>query len=50
VLGVAVRHARQLAALNGRAYAGTVLALRGAVLERMAGEITADREAGASPV
>ena len=50
VLDVAVGHARQLAALSGSAYAGTVLALRGAVLDRMAAEITSDRESGASPV
>lgn len=50
VLGIAIDHARDLAALSGRAYAGTVLALRGAVLERMAAEITSDREKGSSPV
>lgn len=50
VLGIAVGHARTLAALNGRAYAGTVLALRGPVLARMAAQITSDREAGSSPV
>jgi enoyl-CoA hydratase len=50
VLGIAVGHARELAALSGRAYAGTVLALRGPVLARMAAQITSDREAGASPV
>jgi enoyl-CoA hydratase len=50
VLAVAVERATELAALNGRAYAGTVLALRGPVLERMAAQITVDREAGGSPV
>jgi enoyl-CoA hydratase len=49
VLGIAVGHARELAALNGRAYAGTVLALRGPVLARMAAQITADRENGTAP-
>jgi len=50
VLSTAVERATELAALNGRAYAGTVLALRGPVLERMAAQITADRESGASPI
>jgi enoyl-CoA hydratase len=50
VLGVAVGHARELAGLSGRAYAGTVLALRGPVLARMAAQITSDREAGQTPV
>jgi enoyl-CoA hydratase len=49
VLPVAVAHARRLAALSGRAYAGTVLALRGPVLERMAAQITHDREFGDGP-
>jgi enoyl-CoA hydratase len=49
VLGIAVGQARELAALNGRAYAGTVLALRGGVLARMAAQITADRENGTAP-
>lgn len=49
VLGVAVARAHELAALSGRAYAGTVLALRGHVLEAMAREITSDREAGRAP-
>jgi enoyl-CoA hydratase len=48
VLSVAVAKAQELAALNGRAYAGTVLALRGPVLDRMTAQITADREAGLS--
>jgi enoyl-CoA hydratase len=50
VLGAAVVHARELAALNGRAYAGTVLALRGQALARMAAQITSDRESGSGPV
>ncbi|MGB8858431.1 MAG: crotonase/enoyl-CoA hydratase family protein [Ilumatobacteraceae bacterium] len=49
VLAVATAKAQELAALNGRAYAGTVLALRGPVLDRMAAQITADREAGVAP-
>jgi len=49
LLDTAVARATELAALNGRAYAGTVLSLRGTVLERMATQITADREAGAIP-
>jgi len=49
VLPVAVEHARRLAALSGRAYAGTVLALRGRVLESMAAQITHDREFGDGP-
>jgi enoyl-CoA hydratase len=49
VLDVAVARAAELASLSGRAYAGTVLALRGDVLERMATQITADREAGSVP-
>jgi enoyl-CoA hydratase len=50
VLATATARAKELAALSGRAYAGTVLALRGPVLERMATQITADREADASPI
>ena len=50
VLGTATARARELAALSGRAYAGTVLALRGSVLDRMAAQVTADREADASPI
>ena len=50
VLAVATERAKELAALSGRAYAGTVLALRGRVLERMAAQITADREADTSPI
>ncbi len=49
VLDAAMAKAQELAALDGRAYAGTVLALRGPVLDRMAAQITADREAGSSP-
>ena len=50
VLDAAMAKAQELAALDGRAYAGTVLALRGPVLDRMAAQITADREAGSSPI
>jgi enoyl-CoA hydratase len=50
VLDVAVAHAAELAAtLDPRAYAGTVRALRGAVLDTMAGQIAADRTAGSVP-
>ena len=49
VLPAAIEKATELAALNGRAYAGTVLALRGPVLDRMAAQIVADREAGSVP-
>ena len=49
VLPAAIEKATELAALNGRADAGTVLALRGPVLDRMAAQVTADREAGATP-
>ena len=49
VLPAAVEKATELAALSGRAYAGTVLALRGPVLDRMAAQIVADREAGSAP-
>ena len=49
VLEVAVARAVELAAMSGRAYAGTVLALRGATLDRMSAQITADRESGAIP-
>ncbi|MCY7299087.1 MAG: crotonase/enoyl-CoA hydratase family protein [Ilumatobacteraceae bacterium] len=44
VLSAAVAAAHGLATLNGRAYAGTVLALRGEVLATMAAQITSDRE------
>lgn len=50
VLPRAIARPAEFAALNGRAYAGTVLALRGEVLSTMAAQITADREAGSSPV
>ena len=50
VLAVALARANVLAVLDGRAYAGTVAALRGTVLQRMAAQITADREAGTSPI
>lgn len=50
VLAHAVARAHELSALDGRAYAGTVLAVRGPVLDRMAAQITADREAGTSPL
>lgn len=49
VLSVAVAAAHELAALNGRAYAGTVVALRGAVLATMAEQIAADRIALIAP-
>lgn len=49
VLSVAVAAAHELAALNGRAYAGTVVALRGAVLATMAEQIAADRIALNAP-
>ena len=50
VLAAAMAHARTLATLSSRAYAGTVLALRGGVLERMAAQITHDRESGSSVI
>lgn len=49
VLPTAVAAAHSLAALDGRAYAGTVLALRGEVLATMAAQITSDREALNAP-
>lgn len=50
VLTTAVERATQLAAsVDARAYAGTVRALRGPVLERMEEQITADRTAGRAP-
>lgn len=49
VLPVALEHARRLAGLSARAYAGTVLALRGRVLATMAAQITHDREFGDGP-
>jgi len=50
VLSSAIAHAQQFATLSGRAYAGTVLALRGHVLETMAAQLTSDREFGTSVV
>ena len=49
VLSAGVAAAHGLAALNGRAYAGTVLALRGEVLATMAAQINSDRETLAAP-
>ncbi len=49
VLEVAVARANELAALSGRAYAGTVNALRGDLLARMAVQIASDRRLGAVP-
>lgn len=50
VLSSAIAHAQQFATLSGRAYAGTVLALRGHVLDTMAAQLTSDREFGTSVV
>ena len=50
VLASAMVRAGEFAALNGRAYAGTVIALRGEVFDTMAAQITSDREAGNSPI
>ena len=49
LLDAAVAHAAELAALNPRAYAGTVDKLRGDVLAEMEREIAADRAGGAIP-
>jgi len=49
VLPAAVAAAHGLAALDGRAYAGTVRALRGEVLATMAAQIAADRDALTAP-
>ena len=49
VLAAAVAAAHGLAALDGRAYAGTVRALRGSVLATMTGQIAADRAAMSAP-
>ena len=49
VLAVAVAAAHELAALNSRAYAGTVVALRGKVLAMMAAQIADDRIALNAP-
>jgi enoyl-CoA hydratase len=48
VLPAAIATAQVLAGLHPRAYAGTVRALRGDVLDRMAAQIVADRAAGKS--
>ncbi len=50
VLASALAHAQALAQLHGRAYAGTVRALRGEVLARMAEQTAADRAALSSPL
>jgi enoyl-CoA hydratase/carnithine racemase len=50
VLAAALERAHDLAAtLDRRAYAGTVAALRGPVLDTMARQIAADRAAGTAP-
>ena len=49
VLDVAVARATELATLNGRAYAGTVRALRGELLAEMAIQIASDRAMGRVP-
>ena len=49
VLDVAVARASELATLNGRAYAGTVRALRGELLAEMATQIASDRAMGRVP-
>jgi enoyl-CoA hydratase len=49
VLEMAVARATALAGLSARAYAGTVRALRGELLDRMAMQIAADRAAGRVP-
>ena len=49
VLDVAVARATELATLNGRAYAGTVRALRGELLAEMATQIASDRAMGRVP-
>ena len=49
VLETAIARAAELAGLHRRAYAGTVRALRGDLLARMADEIAADRAAGTVP-
>lgn len=50
VLETALARARELATLSAPAYAGTVRALRGGVLDTIAAQITRDREFGASIV
>jgi enoyl-CoA hydratase len=49
VLDVAVARARELAALDPRAYAGTVKVLRGDVLTTMEAQIAGDRARGSTP-
>lgn len=49
VLDTAVARATELATLNGRAYAGTVRALRGELLAEMATQIASDRAMGRVP-
>ena len=49
-LDVAVARAEELAALDPRAYAGTVRALRGDVVETMGEQVAADRARGSTPV
>ena len=49
VLETAVARATELATLNGRAYAGTVRALRGELLAEMATQIASDRAMGRVP-
>lgn len=49
VLDVAVARATELATLNGRAYAGTVRALRGELIAEMATQIASDRAMGRVP-
>lgn len=49
VLDTAVARATTLAGLHGKAYAGTVRAVRGPVLSTMAEQIAADRAAGRAP-
>jgi enoyl-CoA hydratase len=49
VLDAAVATAAEMAALDARAYRGTLRKLRSAVLDQMATEIAADRAAGAVP-
>ena len=49
VLDIAVARAGEFAALDARAYGGTIRKLRGSVLERMSEQIAADRAAGAIP-
>ncbi len=50
VLDVAVARATELATLNGRAYAGTVRALRGELIAEMATQIASDRAMGRVPM